>query len=402
MAEFQYRVITPEGKEKKGTMEGKSIEQVTGVLKAQKNVILSVSEASLMSRDINFSLGGRVSARDYSIFCRQFVSIISAGVSIINALEMMRDQTENRTLKKALGEVYEDVSKGESMAGAMKKHSKVFPSMLCNMVEAGEASGSMEVAFERMAVQFEKENKLKQSVKKAMIYPIVLLVVMVGVLFLMMIWVIPNFMGMFAELDTELPPITQAVVNMSDFVITKWWLILLVVAAAIALFKAYAASPSGKFVLGGIALKIPVFGKLQTKSECARLGRTLCTLLGAGVPMMDAIEITGRSMENVHYKKAMMDAKDQVMRGMALSRPLKTCGLFPPMVVHMVSIGEETGNIETMLENVANYYEDDVQVATEQVMALMEPMIIVVMAIVVGVLIMAIMQPMLILYESIG
>lgn len=402
MAEFQYRVITPEGKEKKGTMEGKSIEQVTGVLKAQKNVILSVSEASLMSRDINFSLGGRVSARDYSIFCRQFVSIISAGVSIINALEMMRDQTENRTLKKALGEVYEDVSKGESMAGAMKKHSKVFPSMLCNMVEAGEASGSMEVAFERMAVQFEKENKLKQSVKKAMIYPIVLLVVMVGVLFLMMIWVIPNFMGMFAELDTELPPITQAVVNMSDFVIAKWWLILLVVVAAIALFKAYAASPSGKFVLGGIALKIPVFGKLQTKSECARLGRTLCTLLGAGVPMMDAIEITGRSMENVHYKKAMMDAKDQVMRGMALSRPLKTCGLFPPMVVHMVSIGEETGNIETMLENVANYYEDDVQVATEQVMALMEPMIIVVMAIVVGVLIMAIMQPMLILYESIG
>lgn len=402
MAEFQYRVITPEGKEKKGTMEGKSVEQVSGVLKAQKNVILSVSEASLMSRDINFSLGGRVSARDYSIFCRQFVSIISAGVSIINALEMMRDQTENRTLKKALGEVYEDVSKGESMAGAMKKHSKVFPSMLCNMVEAGEASGSMEVAFERMAVQFEKENKLKQSVKKAMIYPIVLLVVMVGVLFLMMIWVIPNFMGMFAELDTELPPITQAVVNMSDFVIAKWWLILLVVAAAIALFKAYAASPSGKFVLGGIALKIPVFGKLQTKSECARLGRTLCTLLGAGVPMMDAIEITGRSMENVHYKKAMMDAKDQVMRGMALSRPLKTCGLFPPMVVHMVSIGEETGNIETMLENVANYYEDDVQVATEQVMALMEPMIIVVMAIVVGVLIMAIMQPMLTLYESIG
>ena len=402
MAEFQYRVITPEGKEKKGTMEGKSVEQVSGVLKAQKNVILSVSEASLMNRDINFSLGGRVSARDYSIFCRQFVSIISAGVSIINALEMMRDQTENRTLKKALGEVYEDVSKGESMAGAMKKHSKVFPSMLCNMVEAGEASGSMEVAFERMAVQFEKENKLKQSVKKAMIYPIVLLVVMVGVLFLMMIWVIPNFMGMYAELDTELPPITQAVVNMSDFVITKWWLILLVVAAAIALFKAYAASPSGKFVLGGIALKIPVFGKLQTKSECARLGRTLCTLLGAGVPMMDAIEITGRSMENVHYKKAMMDAKDQVMRGMALSRPLKTCGLFPPMVVHMVSIGEETGNIETMLENVANYYEDDVQVATEQVMALMEPMIIVVMALVVGVLIMAIMQPMLILYESIG
>lgn len=402
MAEFQYRVITPEGKEKKGTMEGRSVEQITEILKSQKNVILSVTEANLMNRDISLSFGGSVSARDYSIFCRQFVSIVRAGVSIISALEMMRDQTENKTLKKALGEVYEDVSKGESMAGAMKKRAKVFPSMLCNMVEAGEASGSMEVAFERMAVQFEKENKLKQSVKKAMIYPIVLLVVMVGVLFLMMIWVIPNFMQMFAELDTEMPAVTQMVITMSDFVVAKWWLILLVAVGVIVAFKAYAASPSGKFVLGGIALKIPVFGQLQMKSECARLGRTLCTLLGAGVPMIDAIEITARSMENVHYKKAMMDAKDQVMRGVALSRPLKNCGLFPPMVVHMVSIGEETGNIESMLENVANYYEDDVQVATEQVMALMEPMIIVVMAVVVGFLIMAIMQPMLTLYESIG
>lgn len=402
MGEFQYKVITPEGKEKKGTMEAKSAEQATMLLKNQKNIVLSVQEASLMTRDINISFGGSVSARDYSIFCRQFVSIIKAGVSIINALEMMKDQTENKTLKKALQGVHEDVSKGESIAMAMKKRSKVFPSMLCNMVEAGEASGSLEIAFERMAVQFEKENKLKQSVKKAMIYPLVLIVVMIGVLFLMMIWVIPNFMGMFAELDTELPAITQAVVNMSDFVVAKWWLILLVAVAVIVVFKLYASSPSGKFVIGGIKLKIPAFGPLQMKSECARLGRTLCTLLGAGVPMIDAIEITARSMENVHYKKALMDAKEQVMRGVPLSRPLKTCGLFPPMVIHMVSIGEETGNIEAMLENIADYYEDDVQVATEQVMALMEPAIIVVMAVMVGFMIVAIMQPMMTLYESIG
>lgn len=402
MGEFQYKVITPAGKEKKGTIEAKSLEQATMVLKGQKNIILEVQEASLMTRDISFSLGAKVSARDYSIFCRQFVSIIKAGVSIISALEMMKDQTENKTLKKALQGVHEDVSKGEAMAAAMKKRAKVFPSMLCNMVEAGEASGSMEIAFERMATQFEKENKLKQAVKKAMIYPLVLIVVMIGVLFLMMIWVIPNFMGMFADLGTELPSITQLVVDMSDFVIAKWWLILLVAAAAFVLIKLYAASPNGKFVLGGLKLKIPALGPLQKKSECARLGRTLCTLLGAGVPMIDALEITARSMENVHYKKAMMDAKEQVMRGVPLSRPLKTCGLFPPMVIHMVSIGEETGNIESMLENVANYYEDDVQVATEQVMALMEPAIIVVMAVMVGFMIMAIMQPMLTLYESIG
>ena len=209
-------------------------------------------------------------------------------------------------------------------------------------------------------------------------------------------------MGMFSELDAEMPAMTQLVINMSDFVIAKWWLLLIVAAAIFIVVKAYAASPSGKFVLGGIKLKIPVMGPLQMKSECARLGRTLCTLLSAGVPMIEAIEITARSMENVHYKKAMMDAKDQVMRGMPLSKPLKTCGLFPPMVIHMVSIGEETGNVESMLENVANYYEDDVQVATEQMMALMEPLIIVVMAVTVGFMIMAILQPMFVLYESIG
>ena len=402
MAEFHYKVITPEGKEKKGSVEAKSAEAVIKQLKAQKNVVLSVEEANLMSRDINLSFGGGVKPRDYSIFCRQFVSIIKAGVSVINALEMMRDQTENKTLKVALKGVHEDVSKGESLAVAMKKRAKAFPSMLCNMVEAGEASGSLEVAFERMAVQFEKEDKLKQAVKKAMIYPIVLICVMIGVLFLMMIWVIPNFMGMFAELDTEMPAVTQMVINMSDFVVAKWWLILLVAVAVILSYKVYAGTANGKFVIGGLKLKIPVLGKLQMKSECARLGRTLCTLLSAGVPMIDAIEITSRSMENVHYKKAMMDAKEQVMRGMPLSKPLKSCGLFPPMVIHMVAIGEETGNIENMLENVASYYEDDVQVATEQMMALMEPAILVVMAVVVGFMIMAIMQPMFTLYESIG
>ena len=402
MAEFHYRVIGPDGKEKKGSMEAKTADQVTMQLKAQKNIVLSVEEANLMSRDINLSFGKAVKARDFSIFCRQFVSIIRAGVSVINALEMMRDQTENKTLKNALKGVHEDVSKGEALAMAMKKRAKVFPSMLCNMVEAGEASGSLDVAFDRMAVQFEKEDKLKQSVKKAMIYPVVLVVVMIGVLFLMMVWVIPNFMGMFAELDAEMPATTQLVINMSDFVIAKWWLILLVAAAVFAAVKLYAGTPNGKFVLGGLKLKIPVLGKLQMKSECARLGRTLCTLLSAGVPMIDALEITSRSMENVHYKKALADAKEQVMRGVPLSRPLKTCGLFPPMVIHMVAIGEETGNIESMLENVANYYEDDVQVATEQMMALMEPMIIVVMAVVVGFMIMAILQPMFTLYESIG
>lgn len=401
MAEYQYRMITPEGKEKKGTMEAKSAEQLRALLKSQKNIVLSIHPASLMTRDINLSIGKKVSARDFSIFCRQFVSIIQAGVSIIKALEMMSEQTENKALQKAIREIYEEVSKGETLAGAMRKRSAIFSNMFCNMVEAGEASGSLEVSFERMAIQFDKENTLKQAVKKAITYPCVLLVVMVGVITLMMTWVVPTFLGMFQELDTQLPAITQMVLDLSNFIRTKWWLILMTLALAGIALRAFAASTSGKKILGRLALNLPVYGKLQTKTECARLGRTMSTLLGAGVPMIEAIGIAGRSMTNYHYIKAMSMARDQVIRGVPFSRPLKVCGLFPPMVVHMVSIGEETGNIEDMLVNLADYYEDDVQVATEQLMALMEPIIIVVMAITVAVLIMSIMQPMFELYNAI-
>lgn len=402
MAEFQYRVIGKDGKEKKGTVEGKNAKQVELSLKAEGYIILSVGEANLMTRDINISIGGSISARDYSVFCRQFVSIIGAGVSIIGALDMMAEQTENKQLKNGIKEVYNDVSKGESMAGAMRKRGKIFPSMLCNMVEAGEASGSLEISFERMALQFEKDAKLKAAVKKAMIYPIVLIFVMLGVLVIMLTWVVPTFMGMFAELEADLPASTKAVVAMSDFVKEKWWVLLLTAAGIIGLYKLYASTENGKLVIGSIKLKVPVFGMIQRKSSCARLGRTLGTLLGAGVSMIDALDITAKSMENVHYRKALENAKDQVSRGVPLSRPLKTCGLFPPMVIHMVSIGEETGNIETMLENIANYYEEDVQLATEQMMALMEPAIIIVMAVMVGFLMISIMQPMMVLYDSLG
>ena len=191
MADFQYRIITPLGKEKKGTIQAKNVDQATQLLKAEQNIILQIGEASLMSKDLNISFGkGGVKPRDFSIFCRQFVSIIKAGVSVVDALDMLMEQTENKTLKKSIDRLHEAVSKGEALADAMRKESKIFPSMLCNMVEAGEASGNLEVAFERMAIQFEKDAKLRAQTKKAFTYPIVLVVVMVGVIFAMMTFVI--------------------------------------------------------------------------------------------------------------------------------------------------------------------------------------------------------------------
>lgn len=402
MAEFIYTVIGPDGKKKKGRIEAKTKDMAVASLKADKNTVTDIKEAGGLAKKVNFSFGKRVKARDFSVFCHQFVSIIGAGVTIVEAFQMLAEQTENKALKFAIQGTHDDISKGDPLAVAMRRRTGVFPDMLCNMVEAGEASGSLDKSFDRMAIQFEKDAQLESAVKKALIYPIVLILVLIGVIFAMMTFVIPSFMGMFDGLDAEMPAITMVIVHISDFFVKFWWAMLICAAGLFVAFKAFQASAKGKDIIDTIALRIPVFGDLQKKKACAKLGRTLCTLLAAGVPMIDALDITARSMDNVNYKRAMKEAKEQVARGVALSRPLKTSGLFPPMVVHMTSIGEETGNIETMLENVAKYYEEDVQTATESLMALMEPMIIILMAGVVGFLVLAILSPMFTLYESLS
>ena len=402
MAQFSYTAIGPDGKKKSGKMEAKSKEVAVANLKAEGFTVTKIEAGGLSGLNGMFSFGAKVKKRDFAIFCRQFTSIVRAGVSIVDAFGMLSEQTQNAALKNAIQQTHSDISKGDTLAIAMRKRGGVFPPMLCNMVEAGEASGSLDIAFERMATQFEKDAKLESAVKKAMIYPIVLVVVMIGVVCAMMLFVIPRFVGMFNEIGGDLPAVTKALMAISNFMVHYWWALLIGVVAIVVGYKTFYATQNGKELIDRIKLRVPVLGNIQIKSACAKLGRTLCTLLGAGVPMVDALDITARSMDNEMYKQAMKDAKEQVTRGVALSRPLKTCGLFPPMIIHMVSIGEETGNIEQMLTNVAEYYEDDVQAATESMMALMEPAIIIVMAFVVGFLVIAMLSPMFSLYESLS
>lgn len=401
MPGFIYKAIGNDGKEKKGNVTAVSIEQAAAKLKADGLIITKLDPETALNKEISFG-APRVSPRDYSVFCRQFVAIIKAGVSVINALQMMSEQTENKALKAAVICLVDDLGKGETLSGAMKKQ-KVFPSIFTNLVEAGEATGSLETSFERMALQYEKEATLKAIIKKATIYPIIVLCVAVGVIFAMMTFVIPNFMSMFDDMDVKMPKITLIVIAMSDFFVDYWWLLAIIIVILVFLIKTYAKTTSGKVFFGTLKVKAPGIGQLQTKTNCATFCRTLSTLLKAGVPMIDALEIAGNSMEqNILFQRAVYQARDQVGNGVALSKPLKMCGLFPPMVIHMTSIGEETGNLEDMLENVAEYYEEEVAEATEQMMAVMEPLIIVVLAVVVGVIIMAILAPMLTLYESIG
>lgn len=403
METFSYTAVGADGKEKKGSIVAETREDAARSLKDQGLLPMSIGKQSALDKDINFSFGKKgVKVRDLSVFCRQFSSIIKAGVNVINALSMMSEQTENKKLKAAIKNVQSNVEKGETLSSAMRSEGDIFPSLLVSMVAAGEASGSLETAIERMAIQFEKDAKISGMVKKAMIYPIILIVVMIGVVIAMMMFVIPNFMDMFEGLDAEMPFMTVMVINMSNFILDKWWLLILIVVGIVFAYKSYYKTDAGRHVIDRIKIKIPVFGVLTVKTACARFSRIMSTLLSAGMPMISAIEIASGTMDNVLFKDALQKVRSGVALGMGFSQQIGVTRLFPAMLVHMVGIGEETGNIEDMLTNVANYYDEEVELATQSVTALMEPMIIIVMAVVVGALVLAIYQPMITLYSTLG
>lgn len=403
METFSYTAVGTDGKEKKGTVIAETREDAARSLKDQGLLPMSIGKQSALDKDINFSFGKKgVKVRDLSVFCRQFSSIIKAGVNVINALSMMSEQTENKKLKAAIKNVQSNVEKGETLSSAMRSEGDIFPSLLISMVAAGEASGSLETAIERMAIQFEKDAKISGMVKKAMIYPIILIIVMIGVVIAMMMFVIPNFMDMFEGLDAEMPFMTVMVINMSNFILDRWWLLILIVVGIVFAYKSYYKTDAGRHVIDRIKIKIPVFGVLTVKTACARFSRIMSTLLSAGMPMISAIEIAAGTMDNVLFKDALQKVRSGVALGMGFSQQIGVTRLFPAMLVHMVGIGEETGNIEDMLTNVANYYDEEVELATQSVTALMEPMIIIVMAVVVGALVLAIYQPMITLYSTLG
>ncbi len=400
MASYGYEAINKMGKEMKGSIDADSIEQAREKLKQQGFIVLSLKEESFLTKDINISFGKKVSARDMSVFCRQFVSMSRAGVSIMECLNLLREQTENEYLAKAIAQVHADVQKGESLADSMRKQDKVFSNLMVTTVAAGEESGSLDISLERMATQFEKSAKTAAMVKKAMIYPIVVGILAVCIIIVMLTFVIPQYTDMFADLGTELPWLTKAVVAASDFLIAYWYIIIPVVIGIGLAIRWYLKTDAGKLFTSQMAIRIPIFRNLTVKSACSQLARTLSTLIAAGVPLVEAVEITANTMQNVLFRDAMLEARDEIIKGLPLSEPLQMSGLFPPMLYHMVRIGEESGSTEEMLTKLADYYDEEVEMATQSLMAAMEPMIIIVLAAIVCVILASIMAPMLSMYSA--
>lgn len=400
MAAFNYVAVDANGKQKKGTLEAANEAAARNSLKAEGLIPISVEIPNALNKDIEISIGKKVKARDLSVFCKQLESILHAGVTVIQALQMITDQVTNKYLKKALDQTRILVEKGESLADAMRAQEGIFPDMLLNMVEAGEASGSLETSFNRMASQFEKDSKTSSMIKQAMIYPVVLLVVVAGVVVLMLTYIIPQFKETLAGAGMDLPGITKFVMAMSDGLIKWWWLVAIIIAAIVVTFRVWSKTETGAIVLGRVLLKIPLVGDLQIKSAAAKLARTLSTLMASGIPMVDAITIVTKLMTNRIVQKVMEEARGEVERGTPLSVPLRDSGVFPPLLYNMAAIGEETGNMEEMLEHAADFYEEEVENATKAVTAIMEPVIIVLMAGVVVPIMFAIMAPMMSMYTA--
>lgn len=399
MAVYSYIVINKQGKEKKGSLEADSVEEVKSILRVDGNIPLYVSEQNVLNKDLNITIGKPVKARELCIFCRQFVSLIKAGVVITQALGMLSRHTQNKHLSNVIKKLQLSVIKGESLADSMKEHRNTFPSFMIYMVEAGETSGKLDSALLKLSDHFEKEASTKSQIKKAMIYPIAILIVMIALIFLMMIFVVPNFTEMFAGMGAELPLMTRMVMKISNFFVRWWYLVsgfIILITIAIRIYK---NTPAGKIIFGRLALNMPLFGDLNIKSTASRFAGSMSTLISTGIPMIEAIDITSKTIDNAVIKQVLYDVKENLAKGLALSEPLASMDVFPPMVSDMIAIGEETGDIDGMLNKLAAYYEEEVKLATEALLAVMQPLIIIIMACIVGFFVVAMMSPILKMYQ---
>ena len=395
MPGFNYTAIDRNGKRVRSSLDASSIETAKSSLRGAGYTILDIKEQTTLNRDIEIPFLGNPKAKDMAVFCRQFVSILRAGVSVASVLAMLGQQTGNKKLRAAVREMQADVEKGESLASSMRRHPKIFPAILVNMVAAGEASGNLEESFRQMEIYFDRSKRTKSKVTSAMIYPCVLIVVMIVVLIVMMTKIIPNFLKTFEDMDAELPKLTLGVMAVCEWFESWWWVPLLVLVALIVGGVLFHRTDKGKHFFGWLARKTPVVGNLTVKTACATFCRTMEVLIGSGLTLTDSMDLAASNMGNIYYLEAIRDARALVAEGTPLRESLLRTGLFPPMVSNLVGVGEETGDLQSMMGKVADYYDEEVEEATKKLLNLMEPAIIIFMAVFVVIIVLAIYLPMI-------
>ncbi|MDP2182435.1 MAG: type II secretion system F family protein [Actinomycetota bacterium] len=395
MPTFNYSVRDKAGKIVKGTLDGDNSEAVGAKLRQMGYIILELDQQGGIAALNQITFGTGVNPKDVSIFSRQFATMINAGLSLTKCLSILAQQTESKGLAVVINQVAKDVEAGQSLSDSLAKHPKVFPPIFINMVRAGETGGVLDEVLMRLADHFENELALKAKIKSAMTYPIAMGALVLIILVAMMIFVVPTFEKMFADMGGELPAITQLLVNISNYVAGWGGVITAVVAVAVNfLFKFWKGTNSGKLIWDKTRLSAPVFGTLVRKIALARFTRTFGTLVSAGVPILSALDIVADTAGNEVVALAVKRARSAIKEGETIAKPLSESSVFPSMLVQMIAVGEETGALDAMLNKIADFYDEEVATAVDGLTSLIEPLMMATLGLVVGGMVVALYMPM--------
>jgi type IV pilus assembly protein PilC len=390
MPTFAYTARTQGGELKSATMEAPSRDEVIAQLRRQRLTLVKIADDSKKGAK---SKGGRIKLRDVVIFTRQFSTMINSGLPLVQALDILAKQTQNVALAATTRAVVSDVESGNTLADAMRKYPRAFNELYVNMVAAGEAGGILDVILNRLAAFMEKNDALVRKVKGAMIYPAVIFSVAAIAVTTLLIFVIPVFEKMFGSVGLALPLPTRVVIGASKFLIGYWWLIILVIGSAVFAFKRYYATPDGKLRIDKILLQMPILGDVLRKSAVSRFTRTLGTLISSGVSILEGLEITAKTAGNRVVQDAIMASRSSIAGGDTIAAPLQKSNVFPPMVISMISVGEQTGGLDEMLSKIADFYDEEVDAAVSGLLAAMEPLMIVFLGVIVGGMVVAMYLP---------
>lgn len=402
MATFTYEAIDSVGRQVKSSIEAETEQQVLTKLREQRFSILSVQERKGAVLNMNATYGGPKLV-SVVVFSRQFATMIDAGIPVTKCLDILEAQTKDVPLKNAINQVRKDVKGGSNLGDALAKHPACFNRLYVNMIRAAEIGGILDSILDRLATFLEKEMEIKQKISAAMIYPIIVLIMSIGMIFALFAFVLPRFKEIFADINVELPMTTKVMFMISDWIVHIGWFVLPIVGVGVFFaFKQYYKTPHGRMQLDGIKLKFPIIGEMVLKMSVSRFARTFGVLIAAGVPMMRAMEIIGETAGNAVLTKAINDARSAVRDGQRLSTPLAASGLFPQMVTHMIDIGEETGRLTDMLTKVSDFYDKEVDAQVKGLTSIIEPILIVFMGVIVGFIAISIMGPMFKLVSSIN
>ncbi len=395
MKNFKYSARDTKGKIVQGRAEARDAAAVTDILHDRGLIVVKVQESMGidLERISEINIGG-VPMKEKVIFMRQMSTMVSAGLPLTRALEIMTEQAANPFFKRVLKEVLSSVQSGKSLANSFREQDEVFDEITLNLIEAGEESGKLQAILERLATELEDRNSLSSKLKSAMIYPSIILIVIVVVIILMMVVLVPSMASIYGDFGADLPTVTKILMSMSSFFIKYWWAILVVLAVLVVGGKYYLDSEKGKRNWDKIVLRIPVVGNIITKMQLSQFTRLLALLLGSGLSIIKSLELTASSLSNSMFKETVLEAKSEVEKGGALAIPIARSPYFPLLVSSMIAVGEETGEIDTVLTKVSQYYKEEVDNATTNLSSVLEPVFLIIMGLAIGFIALAVYMPM--------